>query len=194
MCAKKSKVTHREASSLRPGSLARRVIHSALILVLLSFAASCWQIQVRVPAVSPEDIKLSNATATEGDAAFAHKDFYAALIKYLEACRLNPNSEYLYNKLGITYSRLKFYPQAVDAFSRSISLNSKYAYSYNNMGTVYFAEANKKKAERYFKKAISLKNDEASFHINLGNLLWQKKQQEKGLVEIKKGLTLTRIF
>lgn len=190
MSAQRSKHTRREASTRRLGSLAQRIILSALTLVLLSFAAGCWQVPVRVPAVSPEDVKLSIAPSNEGDVAFARKDFYAALIKYLEACRLNPNSEYLYNKLGITYSRLKFYPQAIDAFSRSISLNPKYAYSYNNMGTVYFAEDNKKKAQGYFKKAISLKNDEASFHVNLGNLLWQKRNQEKGLVEIKKGLSL----
>jgi len=190
MLARQSKNTQRETSCPRLGSLARRIITSALTLFLLSVSAGCWQASVRVPTVSPEDVKKSIETANEGDVAFAHKDFYASLIKYLEACRLNPNSEYLYNKLGITYSRLKFYPQAIEAFSRSINLNPKYPYSYNNMGTVYFAEANKKRAEGYFKKAISLKNDEASFHINLGNLLWQKKNQEKGLVEIKKGLSL----
>jgi tetratricopeptide (TPR) repeat protein len=162
----------------------------ALTLILLSVAAGCWQASVRVPVVSPEDIKRSIDTANEGDLSFARKDYYAALIKYLEACRLNPNGEYLYNKLGITYSRLKFFPQATDAFTRSISLNPKYAYSYNNMGSVYFANANKKKAENYFKKAISLKNDEASFHINLGTLLWEKKTYEKGLLELRKGLSL----
>ncbi len=190
MLAQGSKHTRREVASRKRGSPARRIIISTLTLILLSVAAGCWQAAVRIPAVSPEDVKRSTETANEGDISFARKDYYAALIKYLEACRLNPNSEYLFNKLGITYSRLKFYPQAVDAFTRSISLNPKYAYSYNNMGTVYFAEANKKRAERYFKKAISLKNDEASFHINFGNLLWQKKNQEKGLVEIKKGLSL----
>ena len=191
MFVQRSKHTRRDASSRRFASLARRiVIIAALTLSLLGVAAGCRLAAVRVPAVSPEDIKLSIETANEGDIAFARKDHYAALIKYLEACRLNPNSEYLYNKLGITYSRLKFYPQAVDAFSRSISLNPKYAYSYNNMGSVYFADANKKKAESYFRKAISLKNDEASFHINLGTLLWEKKNYEKGLLELRKGLSL----
>jgi tetratricopeptide (TPR) repeat protein len=190
MLAQRSTHIRREASSRGLGSLARRIIIIALTLIPLSVAMGCRYSPVRLSAVSPEAVKQSMETANEGDAAFARKDYYAALVKYLEACRLNPNSEYLYNKLGITYSRLKFYPQAIDAFSRSISLNPKYAYSYNNMGSVYFAEANKKKAEGYFKKAISLKNDEASFYINLGTLLWEKKNYEKGLLELRKGLSL----
>jgi tetratricopeptide (TPR) repeat protein len=92
--------------------------------------------------------------------------------------------------MGITYSRLRFYTQAISAFNHSIGLNPKFSYSYNNIGSVYFADNNKKKAEACFRKAISLKNDEASFHINLGTLLFENRDYEKGLQELRKGLTL----
>lgn len=121
---------------------------------------------------------------------FARKDYYAALIKYLEASRLNPNSEFIYNKLGISYSQLKYYPDAIASFLRSIGLNPKYPYAYNNLGTVYFANDDKKNAERNFKKAISVKPNVASFHINLGTLYFERKNVEKGLEEYRKGLAI----
>jgi tetratricopeptide (TPR) repeat protein len=167
----------------------RSILLFALAAVPLSMAAGCRPAVVRVP-VSIEDISRSNSVALEGDVAFARRDYYAGLIKYLEAGRLNPNNHIIYNKIGIAYSRLGFFNESFAAFTRSITLNPKYAYSYNNMGSVYFASDNKKKAEEYFKKAIALKNDEASFHINLGTLYFEKKKFEKGLLEWRKGLSL----
>ena len=140
--------------------------------------------------VTPVDVQRAGAAAQEGDLAFGRKDYYAALVKYLESARLNPNSEFIYNKLGIAYSQLKYYDQAIDAFLRSIALNPKYPYSYNNIGSVYFAQKNLKKAEKYFKKALSLKNDEASFHLNMGSLYLERKQRDKAMAEWRKGMAL----
>src|SRR5262249_21785391 len=144
--------------------LANAVFAVLLVSVLL---AGCRPAVVRTPVPS-EKILSANEAAREADIAFARRDFYAALIKYLEATRSNPNSEYIYNKLGITYSQLQYYPEATNAFERAIALNSKYAYPYNNLGSVYFATSDKAKAERCFRKAISLNPDVASFHVNLG--------------------------
>ncbi len=153
------------------------------------FLLGCPPKVVRVP-VQAEDIIRANEAAKEADLAFVRKDHYAALIKYLEAARHNPNSEYIYNKLGITYSQLRYYTEAIAAFQRSIALNPKYPYSYNNLGSVYFALDDKRKAEKNFKKAISLNPNVASFHVNLGTLFFEKKKFEKGKEEWKQGLAL----
>ncbi len=140
--------------------------------------------------VTPENVVRANQVALEADLAFARKDYYAALIKYLEAGRLNPNSHFIQNKIGIAYSQLKYYNEATDAFQRSIGLNPKYEYAYNNLGTVYFAADDKKKAEKYFKKAIGINGNVASFHINLGTLYFERKKFDKGMAEWKKGLAI----
>ncbi len=144
---------------------------------------------VRVP-VPQENVIKANESAREADISFARRDFYAALIKYLEASRLNPNSEYIQNKLGIAYSQLKYYTESTGAFQRSIGLNPKYAYSYNNLGTVLFAVGDRKSAERYFRKAIALAPETASFHLNLGNLYFEDHKLKKGMAELRKALTL----
>jgi tetratricopeptide (TPR) repeat protein len=156
---------------------------------MAGWAASCRAAVVRVP-LTPENAIKANAAAAEGDLAFQNKDYYSALLKYLKAAECNPNSVHIFNKVGIAYSRLKFYDKAMIALNQAIALDPKYSYAYNNLGSVYFADNNKKKAEKYFRKAISLKNDEASFHINLGTLLFEKKQFDKGLQELRKGISL----
>ncbi len=167
----------------------RFLVYSLLLgAVVCLFAPGCRK-QVRVN-VTQEDTLKANQVAQEGDLAFGRKDYYAALIKYLESVKLNPNNEYVYNRLGITYSQLKYYEQAEDAFARSIALNPKYPFSYNNLGSVFFAEKNLKKAEKYFKKAISMKGDEASFHMNMGSLHLEKRRRDKAMAEWRKGLAL----
>jgi tetratricopeptide (TPR) repeat protein len=164
---------------------------SAVLVFILACALSsaCIQKVVRVP-VTPEDILRANEAAQEGDIAFSRKDYYAALIKYLEAVRLNPNNDNMFNRLGIIYSQLKFYEEAKGAFERARGLNPKSAYAANNLGSVYFAQRDLKKAEKYFRKAISLKGNEASFHMNLGSIYLERKKADKAMAEWRKGLAL----
>lgn len=156
---------------------------------ILLFSVGCFQKDVRV-VVSPEDVQKAGDAAGEGDAAFERKDYYAALIKFLQAYRLNPNSEYLCNRMGIAYSQLNLYTEAIQSFRRAISLNKKYPYPYNNLGSVYFAQKNYRQAEKNFRKAISLNGKEASFHLNLGSLFLEKKQKDRAMAEWRKSFDL----
>jgi len=158
-----------------------------LFLAVCAPFSGCKAVRVAVPE---PDIRRANAAAQEGDIAFVRKDFYTALIKYLESVRFNPSSENFYNKLGIAYSQLTYLQQAAESFEHSIQLNPKYPFSYNNLGSVYFAQKNLKKAERCFKKAINLKDDEASFYMNLGSLYLEKKKRSKAMAEWRKGLAI----
>lgn len=160
----------------------------SIILAAVTFTGCSARI-VRVP-VSTEDVLRSNQAVKEADLSFTRRDYYAALIKYLEAARLNPNSEYIYNKLGIAYSQLKFYDQASSAFQHCIALNPKFAFGYNNLGSVHFATSDMKRAEKYFRKAISVNPNSASFHINLGSVYMERKQFDRGMAEWRKGLAL----
>lgn len=165
-----------------------KILIFLLTLLACTLTAGCRK-EVRVE-VSNEDILRASAAAQEGDLAFNRKDYYAALIKYLESSRYNPNNEFIINKLGIAYLQLKYYPEATNAFLRAIKLNSKNSSFYNNLGSVYFAQKNFKKSEKQYRKAINMKPDEASFHMNLGSLYLERKQYEKGMAEWRKGFAL----
>ncbi len=133
--------------------------------------------------VTNEDVVRANEASRLGDEAFNRKDFYAALVKYLQSVQLNPNNAYVNNTLGITYSQLKYFDKATAAFSRAMKLKPKYPYPYNNLGSVFLAQGSLKKAEKYFRKAIGLKGDEASFHLNMGFLYLEKKRMDKAKAE-----------
>lgn len=176
----------------RAGKLRRlqTILSGFLILILAAvFVTGCRAKYVRqeVPA---EDILRSKEIAQEGNIAFARSDYYAALIKYLEAMRLNPYDEQLLNRLGIAYAQLKFYNEARQAFERAVDLDPKLAYAVNNIGSVYFAQQNLGKAEKHFKKAIRMKKDETSFYMNLAALYLEKKKPDKALAEWKKALAI----
>jgi tetratricopeptide (TPR) repeat protein len=175
----------------KSGLFRQRKILSLVLLTILSgvLSVGCRPKIVRVP-VPEKDVLRANAIAQEADSAFGHKDYYAALIKYLEALRLNPYNEYILNRLGLAYSQLKFFNEAGEAFKRAIDLNPKLPYAYNNLGSVYFAQQNLGKAEKYFKKAIHMDRDEASFHMNLGALYLEKKKPKKALEEWRRALAI----
>jgi len=169
--------------SMQPNMLSVAIFFLAVCVPF----SGCKAVRLAVPE---PDLRHANTASQEGDIAFARKDFYTALIKYLESVRFNPNSEYVYNKLGIAYSQLTYLQQAAESFEHSIQLNPKYTFAYNNLGSVYFAQKNLKKAEKCFKKAINLKDDEASFYMNLGSLYLEKKKRNKAIAEWRKGLAI----
>jgi len=140
--------------------------------------------------VSEADILQANEAAREADVAFIRKEYYTALIKYLQSTRLNPNNDYVMNKLGITYTQLRYFPEAMDAFKRAIAINSKFAPPYNNLGSVYFAQIDYKQAEKSFKKAIKLNPNDATFHLNLGRLYLERNKRDKAVEELRKAVTL----
>ncbi len=158
-------------------------------LVACMAVVGCGPKIARVP-VSDEDLIKSSRLAQEGNEEYQNREFYPALIKYLMAGELNPNSEYISNRIGMAYLQLEYREAAITAFQRSIALNSKFPFPFNNLGSAYFADGNYKKAEKYFKKAIKLKKDEASFYLNLGNLYFEKNKPEEGLEEWRKSLSL----
>lgn len=151
--------------------------------------SGCLPKTLRVTATD-QDLKQANKAAQEGDIAFSRKDNYAALIKYLEAVRMNANNENIFNRLGIVYSQLNLYDEARKAFQDALDLNPKLSFALNNLGSVYFRQRNLKKAEKYFKKAISIKPDEASFHMNLGSLYLEKKKRANAMAEWSKAVSL----
>jgi len=160
-----------------------------LCLFALCVLLSGCRKEVQV-TITDQDILRANEASRLGDAAFSRKDFYAALVKYLESVQLNPNNAYAYNTLGITYSQLRYFERAAEAFSRSIKLNPKYPFAYNNLGSILLAQSSLKKAEKYFRKAIRLKGDEASFHLNMGSLYLEKKKRDKAMAEWRTALAL----
>jgi Flp pilus assembly protein TadD len=137
-----------------------------------------------------EQVVGATALTDEGDAAFLQGDHYRALIKYLEAERIHPDSPYVQNKLGLGYARLRFFDHAERALVRAIELHSRFAVAHNNLGSVRLAKGQKRKAEQHFRTAIQLNPKMASFHLNLAAVCFETGKSEDGLAFWKKALSL----
>lgn len=160
---------------------------SAIVAGMAS--ASCAGRVVRVP-VSDEDAQQARFALKAGDLAFSRKDYYAALIQYLEGSRYNPNDEVLLNRLGVAYAQLKLYRQARETLLRAVRLQPDFSHGYNNLGSIYFLQKNLKKAEAHFLKAIRLNDREASFHINLGSLYLERKRPRDAIASWRRALEI----
>ncbi len=82
------------------------LIGSCLFALCILLPGCRKEVQVKV---TNKTFCSANEASKLGDAAFSRKDFYAALVKYLESVQLNPNNAYVYNTLGITYSQLRYF-------------------------------------------------------------------------------------
>ena len=113
-----------------------------------------------------------------------------ALLKYLEASRLNPYHEVIFNKLAMAYSSLRQFRQAEEAVKRAIRLEPEYPYAHNTRGIIFLATRFDRQAIRSFKEAIKLKPEEASFYLNLGHAYVRDNEYQEGLRTYQKALEI----
>jgi len=144
---------------------------------------------VKLP-VPRADVLHAYRLMAEGDEMALAGQSHFALLKYLEASRLNPYHEVIFNKLAIAYSRLQQFPQAEKAIERAIRLEPRYASAHNTIGIVYLANLSNKRAIRSFQEAIRLKPEEANFYVNLGQTFLREGKYQEGLRTYQKALEL----
>lgn len=177
---------HRRFGAVAGGTL----LWVSLAIIAMLPLGACNGPRVRRVQVPLENVQRANELVREGDISFARREYYPALIKYSEAAKLNPNSEVIANKMGISYSALGYYSEAEASLKRALALNYRFYYAHNNLGTVLFAQGDFPRAEKQFKTAIQMEPRIASFHINLGQALMEAGKFDKAMAEIRKGLAL----
>ena len=166
-----------------------------LFVILLGPLAAITACGLRLPhiekaPVAAEEVAKANAAAREGDILLGKGEAYAALLKYLEATKLHPYSDVMYNKLAITYTKLNFYDRALDSVARSLALNREYAYAYNTLGIIRLMQRKTGASIRSLRKATSLAPGVAFFHLNLASAYMQENDAEKAMNALRKALAI----
>ncbi len=154
------------------------------LVFLLTIAAlpACAGME-RIPklTVPREDLLMAYRLMAEGDQMFLEGTEHLALLKYLEASRLNPYHEVIFNKLAMAYSRLRQFRQADEAVKRAIRLEPEYPYAHNTRGIIFLATRYNRQAIRSFKEAIKLRPEEGSFYLNLGHAYIRDDNYQEGM-------------
>ncbi len=162
----------------------------ALLLTVLVLAACGGPGRIVKLPVPREDVLHAYRLMAEGDEMAVAGQSHFALLKYLEASRLNPYHEVIFNKLAIAYSRLQQFTQAERAVERAVRLEPRYSSAHNTLGIVYLAHRSNKQAIRSFQEAIRLNPVEATFYVNLGQTYLREEKYKEGLRTYQKALEL----
>ncbi len=115
----------------------------------------------------------------EGKLAAAEKAFRALLDTY-------PNEPSLHGGLGMVYSRMKRYAEAVRKFERVLELKPGDLRAHNNLGITYLRLKNQEKAIEQFEQVTKLDPDRASAFYNLGLLYLSKANLPRALATLER--------
>lgn len=162
------------------------------VSLILVFGSACSQRLPRVQkvVVLPDDLARAEAAAREGDIQMSKGEAYAALLRFLDAVKFNPNSEAFENKLAIAYAKLSYFDKAREAALRSLALNPQYAYGYNTLGTLELIAGKTSRAIKDFQLAIRNRADIASFYVNLANGYLQKDAIDKAIEALRQAVAI----
>ena len=96
----------------------------------------------------------------------------------------------LYNNLGVTYTKLERYEDAVKACEEAIRLNPNHAEAYCNLGLAYAEMERYEDAIKAYKKAIKLNPNFAGAHCDLGATYAELKRHKNAIRAYKKAIKL----
>jgi tetratricopeptide (TPR) repeat protein len=91
-----------------------------------------------------------------------------AAVDLEKAVMLDNKHKLAYNNLGIAYTSLHKFDEAVEAFNMAIKLDKLYVKAYFNIGIVYIRKKEYTEAIKWFNKAIELKNDYIKAYFQRG--------------------------
>lgn len=119
--------------------------------------------------------------------ALVYVDHYKRLDEgiryYEEAVRLRSNYSEAYNNLGVVYSRMKRWDEAIAMFQKALG-NLFYAtpeFAHYNMGLAYQGKGDTEKAIEHFKAAIDLKGQYVDPYIALGGVYQETGRDAEAL-------------
>ena len=162
----------------------------ALLMTVVVLAACGGPERIVKLPVPREDVLHAYRLMAEGDEMALAGQSHFALLKYLEASRLNPYHEVIFNKLAIAYSRLQQFPQAEKAAERAVRLEPRYSSAHNTRGIIHLANHFNGRAIRSFQEAIRLNPEEANFYVNLGQAYLRDEKYKESLRTYQKALEL----
>lgn len=143
---------------------------------LLTILALVLFLQGEVAGQSPQQ---AFRLLQEGKLAAAEKAFRALLDRY-------PNEPSLHGGLGMVYSRMKRYAEAVHEFERVLELKPGDLRAYNNLAVTYLRLDNQEKAIEQFEQVTRLDPGRASAFYNLGLLYLRKANLPSALAVLER--------
>ncbi len=110
-------------------------------------------------------------------------------MEYFErALKVEPDTSWLYNSIGVAYLRKKQPQQAEESFRKALKLNSKVAMAHFNLAQLFESQGKIHEAEREYlsELEVSSKNFKADF--NLGRMYLNQGKITEGITRLKSSI------
>src|SRR5262249_1219189 len=114
------------------------------------------------PAINP------NTHFAAGQVAESQGNAAGALEQYKLALKQDPNHQQTLYRMGIVYTRLKSYPEAIDTWQKYVDATGKSADAYSNLGLTYILNNEPGNAEAAFKSGIAADPHNERCRMNYG--------------------------
>ena len=135
-------------------------------------------------------LKEMQGVVKEAADKIGQKDFDGAIALLkgaLEKDSTDINARYL---LGLSYSRKKMYPEAIDALAQIIQSNPKFPPAYFELAICYQQQEDLDKALELYQKTMELDPNNPDAAYNAGLILFGRNRVEEALALFEKALSL----
>jgi tetratricopeptide (TPR) repeat protein len=106
-----------------------------------------------------------------GQLAESQNNPQLAIKQYNECVKSNPNHTLALYRLGVCYSQLKQFPQAIETWNNYIKVTKGAAVGYSNLGFCYELAGQRDEAENAYKKGIQKDPYNQACRVNYGLML-----------------------
>ncbi len=89
----------------------------------------------------------------------AKKDVNNAMLHYRKAVEMDSLNVLAYFNVGILYTQLGSFPDAIRAFNKAIEIDPEYLAAYKNMAIIYYISEDYKNSLYYFEKVLKMSRD-----------------------------------
>ncbi len=187
---------HRFDTNLLPPD-ARQVGTDAFKTAVMMHFAAEYAAQGQTAMVTVDDQEISvmsfpaEASALDFVMPMLKGGRIAEALPYLESLtRSAPaNAEVLYN-LGIAYSELGQYDEAIIRLKRAVQLDPGHAHAWVGIGTAYHRMRKPDQALEAFEKAVEANPDDGYTRRNLGGMLIGFKRIDEAVMHLRRALDL----
>ena len=126
------------------------------------------------PALNP------NTRFAAGQLKEATGELDCAIVQYDQALRLNKKHIPSLYRLGVVYTKMKKYDEAVAMWKRYIDATGNQASGYSNLGFCYEMAADVENAEKAYKQGLEIDSNSVPCRVNYGLMLARQNRQDEG--------------
>jgi tetratricopeptide (TPR) repeat protein len=135
-------------------------------------------------------LKEMQGVVKEAADKIGQKDFDGALVLLKGALEKDPKDVNALYLLGLSYSRKKMYPDAIDALTQVIRFSPKFPPAYFELAICYQQQDDLDKALEFYGKTLDLDPNNPDAAYNSGLILFGQNRMAEALVFFERALTL----